>query len=462
MDLPPLAIQYDRLAVNQAGHEIGSPQRCHHVLRLRPVFVNVKRPTSSPTRRRGGIAQLNTIASVPANTRYREYRMARGDDQKLPPGLLPVLKAAATGDTRFDLGNLDPSTIREAINNGLGAVLAHVSRNCADSSRSSLAGDIHAADLTARLLTADVVDAIGRILQSCRSAPYRPLLMKGAAMALLHYPAPHLRTMGDIDVCVPPEHQLVFEAQLRALGFVQTSSTPADFFAHHHHSMPFWHPEWRVWVEVHTRLFPPQSPLANDSRFALGNLAPQLQRLDVQGAPALVMSGELQLLYTCARWLEELNVERGIFPILDVTLLLHNQGHALNWDQVFAMLKESPAAIATAMHTMLAYLCRWDIIPVPREVLARLAAQDRHTNSLSLAILHRLITIFLIERHPYGRFLTEGNVRIIWSTLLRTPTPVRNLLRLPYHIAFPPRHPRRFDLAYAAGRLRSFLLGPAR
>jgi hypothetical protein len=389
-------------------------------------------------------------------------KTAKGYCQKLPPGLLPILKAVGTGNTSLNLSNLVPSTTREAIKYGLGAVLAHVSRDCPTNSHSVFAGDIHAADLTARLLTADVLDAIGHILRASDTASCRPLLIKGAAMALLHYPAPHLRTMGDIDICVPLTHQSAFEALLRALGFTQTSHLPAEFFERHHHSMPFWHPQWGVWVEVHTRLFPPRSPLAEDSRFALTNIDPQLQTLEVHGAHAHVMSSELQLLYTCARWLEELNVERGVFPVLDVVLLIRNQGHTLNWDQVFVMLEGSPSVVTTAMHAMLAYLCRWDIISVPREVLGRLAAGDRHTNRASLWILHRMVTIFLIERRRYGRFLTYRNVRVIWSTLLQTPTPLRNLLRLPYRIAFPPGHPRRFDLAFVAKRLRSFVRGAAK
>lgn len=389
-------------------------------------------------------------------------RTAKEDCQKLPPGLLPVLEAVGTGNTSFNLSKLDPSTTREAIKHGLGAVLAHVSRDCPTNSHSPFADDIRAADLTARLLTADVLDAIGHILRASDTNSCRPLLFKGAAMAWLHYPAPHLRTMGDIDICVPLAHQSVFEARLRALGFTQTADMPAEFFEHHHHSMPFWHPQWRVWVEVHTRLFPSQSPLAEDSRFALDGIEPYLQNLEVNGAPARVMTNELQLLYTCTRWLEKFNVERGIFPMLDVVLLIRNPRHMLNWDQVFVMLEGSHPAVTTAMHAMLAYLCRWDIISVPREVLASLATGDKYTNRVSLWILHRLVTIFLIERRAYGRFLTERNVRIIWSALLQTPTPLRNLLRLPYRIAFPPRHPRRFDLAFAAKRLRSFVRGAAK
>lgn len=389
-------------------------------------------------------------------------KTAWGDCRKQAPGLLSILKAVATGNTDVDLSKLDPSTIRDAIRNGLGAVLAHVSRDCPANSYSAFADDIRAADLTARLLTADVVDAIGHILRASDTGSYQPLLLKGAAMALLHYPAPHLRTMGDIDICVPLAHRSAFEARLRALGFTQTSRLPAEFFKRHHHSMPFWHPRSGVWVEVHTRLFPPRSPLAEDPRFALPNIESQLQILEVHGAHAHVMNSELQLLYTCARWLEELNVERGLFPMLDVVLLIRNRGHMLDWDQVFAMLEGSPSMVTTAMHTMLAYLDRWDIISVPREVLGRLAAGDRHTNRTSLRILHRMVTTFLIERRHYGRFLTYRNVRIIWSTLLQTPTPLRNLLRLPCHIAFPPGRPRRFDPAFAAKRLRSFMRGVAK
>jgi hypothetical protein len=385
------------------------------------------------------------------------FKTAKRDYQRLLPGLLPILEAAGTGNTGFDLSTLDPSTTREAVKNGLGAVLAHVSRDCPANSRSAFADDIRAADLTARLVTADVLDAIGHILRACHTASYRPLLIKGATMALVHYPAPHLRTMGDIDICVPLTHQAEFEAQLRALGFTQTSPTPAEFYERHHHSMPFWHPKWGVWVEVHTRLFPPQSPLAEDPRFALASIEPHLRTLEVQGGSARVMSSELQLLYTCTRWLEELNVERGIFPLLDVALLIRNQGHALDWDQVFMLLDGSPSAAATAMHTVLAYLCHWGIISVPREVLERLAARDRHTNRASLWILHHLVSIFLIERRPYGALLTEHNTRVIWSALLQTPTPVRNLFRLPYHVAFPPRSSHRFDVIYAGKRLRSFV-----
>ena len=383
--------------------------------------------------------------------------MAKREKQSSLPGLLPILGAVTTGDIGFDLGTLDPLTITEAVKNGLGAILAHISRNNPVNLRSALAEEIRAADLTARIVTADTLDAIRHILRACDTAAYRPLLIKGAAVALIYYPEAHLRTMGDVDVCVPLAYQADFEAKLRALGFIQTSPTPAEFYERHHHSMPFWHRQWGVWVEVHTRLFPPNSLLADDSRFALESIEPHLHKLAVQGGSARAMNSELQLLYTCTRWMEGLNIERGIFPMLDVALLMRNKGYTLDWDKVFLMLRGSSAAATTAMHTMLSYLCHRGIVSMPPDVLARLAVLDQYTNRVSLWILHRLISIFLIERKPYGPFLTENITRIIWSALLQTPTPFRNLLKLPYHIAFPPDQPRRFDLARAGGRLRSFV-----
>lgn len=382
-------------------------------------------------------------------------------DSEPAAGLLPILRAFAAGRTDFDPGTLDEATIKDAVDSGLGALLAYVSRDCPGKAEAALAGTIRAADLTARMLTAEMLDAIGRILRASSTAGSVPVLLKGAAMALLHYPAPHLRTMGDIDVCLPPEEQPAFEAQLRALGFRQTSPLPAEFYARHHHSMPFWHPTWGVWVEVHTRLFPPQSPLADEPQFALPAIAPQLQTLEIGGFPARAMTNEMHMLYACSRWLEELDVERGVFPVLDVMLLARNGRRKFDWDRLFLMLDQLPSVATAAVHVMVAYLSRWRIVSLPQGILDNLAARDKHTNAASIWILHRVITMFLLERRAFGRFLTRLNVSIVWSTLLRRPTPVRNLIELPFQIAFPPGHPQRFNPAFLARRLRSFLRGAA-
>lgn len=385
----------------------------------------------------------------------------RSREAQAAPGLLPLLEAFAAGRTDWDRSALGAETVRDALETGLGAVLAHVSRHCPGAAQAAHASEVRAADLTARVLTAETMDALRAVLRAANSVGCVPVLLKGAAMALLHYPAPHLRTMGDIDLCVPREDQPRLEAQLRALGFTQRSPLPAEFYSQHHHSMPFWHPVQGVWVEVHTRLFPPDSPLADNARLTLRAIEPQIRSIEFDGIRACAMTGEMQLLYACARWLEELDVERGVFPMLDVILLARGGGTGISWEKLFLLLDQLSSAASAAVHVMLAYLARAHIVSFPEGVLARLAARDRHTNAASLWILHRIITILLIERRAYGRFLTRLNVGIVWSSLLRTPTPMRNLLSLPFDIAFPPGHPQRFNPAFLAKRLRSFLRGTA-
>ncbi len=371
------------------------------------------------------------------------------------PGILPIFRAIATGGTDLDLSELDPSVVRLALQNGLGPILAHVGRDCDANARSPFADEIRAADLTARVLTAEAFDAVEDILRASAAVSCQPVLIKGAATALLYYPAPHLRTMGDIDLYVPAARQSALETQLRSLGFEQSSHRPAYFYHPHHHSMPFWHPARRVWVEVHTQLFPPESPLANDLRFSLDAITPQLRPLHVGGYAARVMSHELQLLYTCARWTEDLDPGRGAYPMLDVILLTRTRGHRLDWNHVLAMLEGSSAT--TAVRLMLSYLSRWGVVSAAREVLDRLAAGDQHVNRVSLWILHRLLTSFLIEGRPYGRLATSSNVRIVWSSLTQPRSPLSNLLALPCRVAFPPRYSRPFDLAFAFRRLRSVI-----
>ena len=62
--------------------------------------------------------------------------------------------------------------------------------------------------------------------------------------------------MGDIDLLVTEQEQDPFEGILRSKNYLQRSACPPSYYTDHHHSMPFWHPRYGVWIEVHTRLYP--------------------------------------------------------------------------------------------------------------------------------------------------------------------------------------------------------------
>jgi hypothetical protein len=375
-----------------------------------------------------------------------------------PPGVLPLLQALLAGNRGFDVGSLGKQAVDRTFEAGLGPILAYVTRS-ADAIPQSYADDIEAADLTARVLSAEIFEALEDVLAATNAIGCRPVLLKGCSTAQRYYPEPHLRTMCDIDLLVSPAEFESVESLLHAMGFRQRSAKPAAWFDRHHHSMPFWHPRRGVWLEVHTGPFPPHYPLARDSRFSLDAIGPMLLPFDVGGTAARVMSHELQLVYTGSRWSEILNTQRGVFPILDAALLLRIQGGTLDWDRVCAMVDGSWAA--TALRLMLGYLDRWRLASVPAEVLRRLASSDQFTDRMLIGMLHQLVTTFVIRGRPPGSVITRRNLRIVWSTLMRPQRPWTKILALPVNLTFPPDREDRFDLLHAVQRLRGVVVRSA-
>ena len=58
-----------------------------------------------------------------------EARLSNRNARSPGPGLLPLLQAVAAGDTRFEVDSLAPGVVKLALENGLGAILARVSRD---------------------------------------------------------------------------------------------------------------------------------------------------------------------------------------------------------------------------------------------------------------------------------------------------------------------------------------------
>jgi Uncharacterised nucleotidyltransferase len=347
-------------------------------------------------------------------------------------GLLPVMKALAADRMDVDLGVLSPIEIDFALRGGLGPVLARVSAR-ASAVDPSVADRIRAADLTARVLTGEKIDVLVHVLDAAAAVGCHLVLLKGISAALRYYPEPHLRTMGDIDLLVRSDQRTTFEQELRALGFRQASHEPPGAFVNRHHSMPFWHGERPVCIEVHTRLHPKQHALARDPVYSYDAVSSQLASVIVEGRTAATMNDALHLLYTSARWGERFEHHRGIFAMLDVVRLLDMHGRDLDWDHVCRLADGSWSA--TALNLMLSFLHKCEIVQLPPEVLSRVIEQDRHTNAVTLGALHLLIDRYLVQRKPFGRVMgTQRNVETVWSVLMRPSTPARNILRIPYSL----------------------------
>ena len=67
-----------------------------------------------------------------------------------------------------------------------------------------------------------------RVILAMRAAGVRPLLMKGAALAYLHYPEPSLRPRYDTDLLVHPDDRGEVAETMRELGYRRATQTSGD------------------------------------------------------------------------------------------------------------------------------------------------------------------------------------------------------------------------------------------
>lgn len=311
------------------------------------------------------------------------------------------------------------------------------------------------ADLTARLLSAATFEVLETILSAAAERGCPITLLKGVSIAQQCYPQPHWRPMRDIDLLVDENDQGELESLLRGLGFRQEGTLPPSFFAEHHHSMPFHHPEWHCWVEVHSALFRADSPQGRIRAFQPQAL--RAQRISIARGPTPLwrLSDELQLVYTAVHWGAKLTVVGGMIPIVDTLLLLKSSEGDLDWDRVLSMCADATAARYLAL--MLAYLQRHDLYTVPEFVWRGLASGRRSLGTSGLNMLLAIIDDYLAGGRPFGGFTSEAVINTRWHTLLGEE-PARNKLPLLlWRTLFPPAESGRYHPMRQLRRVRSLL-----
>lgn len=365
--------------------------------------------------------------------------------EQAPPPALIVLRALARGQP-VDLAAISASQLESLVQGGLGPLL----RNLSEPSAGAENELVQAADLTARVLISELMAATADILRSAAKISDQLVLLKGIACQR-HYPEPHHRLMGDVDILVPRHLRLELEAVLQKLGYVQRSELPPRFYLTHHHSMPFFHARTGIWIEVHTDLFPASNPAAHDACFSIDQVLANTVPIAVDGTPARALNDELHLLYTCSHWASALNIERGLIPIVDVIFLLRTRND-IDWQRIARWLRDSPVA-ATHLALMLGYLSTRNVVALDSAAIEAMNLGILRLGRINAKLLHRIVDALIVERKPFGRFATHYNTLLVWDTLLRPLPPLRNLAALPLLVAFPPGRTDRFSAKLALKRL---------
>ena len=362
-----------------------------------------------------------------------------------------MLQAAASGETLTGAHRWE-AELDWVEENCLAAMLCYLTSQGEDRTLCASDQQLQGALLTAKVVSQTLISAMCEILDACEAQVEKIVLLKGISICEQHYPLCYLRPMRDLDFLVLEKDVSKTEEILRQLGYVQKSEYPESFYTKIHHSMPFYHSENNVWVEVHTALFPVKSGIHDSAAFCHNNVMANLVNSQFNSRRVYRLSDELQLLYIASHWCREFKTIGGAIALFD-TLFLLRQHPELDWQQVLSWLSDE--IIALFLYTEISYLRKNDIQCVPDKFYKQLEMQISPTARLNVKILHSIIENYLVVGKSFGSILTGSNVGIIWGTLLKSDEAFINLMSLPGNILFPPNNPERFNLRFQFQRLRN-------
>jgi len=273
---------------------------------------------------------------------------------------------------------------------------------------------------------------LGELLAAAGNAGVSVCLLKGAALEPWVYPGPGYRPMGDIDLLVTNQEQKPFEGILRSMNYVQRSGCPPSYYTDHHHSMPFWHPRYGVWIEVHTRLYP---DVANVFR-------EQQETFDYDGVITGRLKAPAQILYTVSHWADPFPGPGGLIALIDLGLLLRRYGPPDLQHYLFK--PDQQKWVRRALKTACAML--------PRKTEVSRADPGIRIEEARCHLLHVLASNYIVDGNAYTRWSSSAIIANHWNALMNTTSPAIALARVPWWFLFPPRSVNRFHPGFILQR----------
>ncbi len=308
--------------------------------------------------------------------------------------------------------------------------------------------------LMARLLYQSQADLLRALLARLPDGVPPLVLLKGMSVAPTLYPRPYCRPMRDMDMLIERPFVDAVETALRALGFEQRSTHDRSYYARMHHTMPFVHPDRNIWVEVHTRLFPPASVLSSLPVFQPESFFAQARLAGFGEQPIRLLSPELQFLYLIGHWAEAFRDVGGVIGILDCLLLLQKHPD-LDWHWIQAQLEHPQLAEYVWLMMALLEGNGWWAFPSA----FRAAVRRRLRAGYPWVVLAQrwMCEAYYLDGRVPGRVLTWNNLATLWNTLRLDGPPWRRILRVPVHLLFPPDRTDRLRPGLLLARLGRFL-----
>jgi hypothetical protein len=314
---------------------------------------------------------------------------------------------------------------------------------------------LRAADLVAQVVYGNVCEATTDLVDACRAGGALVTLLKGVSIGDQYYPAPHVRPMGDIDLLVTRRDRAWVELTMLRRGYVRMEGYEPE--TGDAHGAPLYHPELRVWVEIHTALFPDGDRLRRNRLFSPADLERNIVASTFQDRRVGRLRAEMQLVYIASHWIRDMTKEsvHASFarPLLDAVYLLAGSGRDLDWDSMLDGVDNDVAA--ASLYVLLSYLSTRGLATVPERTLARLARAQRRVGGLELALVGKLTDACLVGAQPRVASLLERHPMIgktLLDCLLARRSHAAKLVSLPWAMVFPPQIAERYTWRYQHDR----------
>ena len=315
---------------------------------------------------------------------------------------------------------------------------------------------IQGADLTSRALTHHLLAEVEGFVARLNDVGITPTVLKGVSYATRHYPEPHLRTMGDVDLLIADDELALAKRVLLDAGFVE----PPTPWRPGHHAPPLHHAGKQIWVELHYALRPAASPEAREPPLNGVGLAGETRTAQLGEARVHVLGPECELGLLATEWCSDLKKRFRILgkprALVDAVYLLRSAHDNFDWDRV--MTWSSGSYTGACIGVLLTYLQRQRAYVGPSDIPARIVHAQPFVRGGTLRAVHGLIDRYVV-RPGLGRLATPNTVGNAFDALIEPRPAWRSLLAVPVNVVFPAGSPHRFRPRFMLARLRRALSG---
>jgi hypothetical protein len=192
--------------------------------------------------------------------------------------------------------------------------------------------------------------ALDRLLQAFAAAGLPVILLKGAALAHLIYPAPALRAMADVDVLIEGSDTARALAVVRDLGFAFAPRHDTPFAGRMHHLPPATTTEsgFRITLEIHRDALSPNQPQRLTYAMVAANARP-LSR--AAGPPGLAL-GHTDMLRHLSRHAFEPARRVRLVHLYDLWRYAAVLRDEIDWRDLAARFPDVPVALGLAAQVL--------------------------------------------------------------------------------------------------------------